>query len=62
MITPKGKAAQAKYAAEVTGPLLAELENYFGVPYPYEKLDVLAVPAVWRRDGECRTDHLRRRP
>ncbi len=44
MITPKGKAAQAKYAAEVTGPLLAQLENYFGVPYPYEKLDILAVP------------------
>jgi alanyl aminopeptidase len=44
MITPKGKAAQAKYAAEVTGPLLAELEDYFGVPYPYEKLDILSVP------------------
>jgi alanyl aminopeptidase len=44
MIAPKGKAAQAKYAAEVTGPLLAELEDYFGVPYPYEKLDILAVP------------------
>ncbi|HUE04955.1 MAG TPA: M1 family metallopeptidase [Bryobacteraceae bacterium] len=44
VITPKGKAAQAKYAAEVTGPLLVELENYFGIPYPYEKLDLLAVP------------------
>jgi alanyl aminopeptidase len=44
MITPKGKAAQAKYAAEVTGPLLAQLEDYFGVPYPYEKLDIMAVP------------------
>jgi len=44
MITPKGKAAQAKYAAEVTGPLLAQLEDYFGVPYPYEKLDLLSVP------------------
>ena len=44
IITPKGKAAQAKYAAEVTGPLLAELEKYFGVPYPYEKLDILSVP------------------
>jgi alanyl aminopeptidase len=32
MIAPKGKAAQAKYAAEVTGPLLAQLEDYFGVP------------------------------
>ena len=44
MIAPKGKAAQAKYAAEVTGPLLAQLEDYFGVPYPYEKLDILSVP------------------
>ncbi|MGA3042443.1 MAG: M1 family metallopeptidase, partial [Bryobacteraceae bacterium] len=44
IVTPKGKAAQGKYAAEVTGPLLAELENYFDVPYPYEKLDILAVP------------------
>ncbi len=44
MITPKGKAAQAKYAAEVTGPLLEALENYFGVPYPYEKLDIISVP------------------
>ena len=44
MITPRGKAAQAKYAAEVTGQILEELENYFDVPYPYEKLDVLAVP------------------
>jgi alanyl aminopeptidase len=44
IITPKGKATQAKYAAEVTGPLLEELENYFGIPYPYEKLDILSVP------------------
>jgi alanyl aminopeptidase len=44
MITPKGKAAQARYAAEVTGPLLAALEDYFGVAYPYEKLDILSVP------------------
>jgi len=44
IVTPKGKATQAKYAAEVTGPLLEELENYFGIPYPYEKLDVLSVP------------------
>lgn len=43
MVTPKGMAAQAKYAAEVTGPLLAQLEDYFGVPYPYEKLDLLSV-------------------
>ena len=44
MITPKGKAAQAKYAVEVTGQILEALENYFAVPYPYEKLDIVAVP------------------
>jgi alanyl aminopeptidase len=44
IVTPKGKAVQAKYAAEVTGLLLERLENYFGVPYPYEKLDILSVP------------------
>ena len=44
MITPKGKGGQAKYAAEVTGQILEQLENYFAVPYPYDKLDILAVP------------------
>ena len=44
MITPHGKSTQAQYAAQVTGPLLAQLEAYFGVPYPYEKLDILSVP------------------
>jgi len=44
IVTPKGKAGQARYAAEVTGPLLAELEEYFGIPYPYAKLDILSVP------------------
>ncbi|MFI5183229.1 MAG: M1 family metallopeptidase, partial [Vicinamibacteria bacterium] len=44
IVTPRGKSAQARYAAEVTGPLLERLESYFGIPYPYEKLDHLAVP------------------
>jgi len=44
VITPKGKTAQAKYAAETIGPLLTLLENYFGMPFPYEKLDALAIP------------------
>jgi alanyl aminopeptidase len=44
IVTPKGKAAEAKYAAANTGPLLVELENYFGIPYPYEKLDLVSVP------------------
>ena len=44
VVTPRGKATQAKYAAEVSGQLLEQLESYFGVAYPYEKLDLLAVP------------------
>jgi len=44
VITPKGKRTQAQYAAQTIGPLLDELENYFGIPYPYPKLDALAVP------------------
>ena len=44
IVTPKGKAAQAKYAAEVTATIIGRLESYFGIPYPFEKADQLAVP------------------
>ncbi len=44
IVTPRGKAAQATYAAKTTGPLLERLEAYFGIPYPYAKLDQLAIP------------------
>jgi alanyl aminopeptidase len=44
IITPRGMTAQAKYAAEVTPQILGELEKYFGIPYPYPKLDSIAVP------------------
>jgi cytosol alanyl aminopeptidase len=44
MIVPKGRAAEARWAAESTGPILAVLENYFDIPYPYEKLDHLVIP------------------
>ncbi len=44
MIVPKGHAADARWAAESTGPILDVLEDYFGIPYPYEKLDNLAIP------------------
>ncbi|HEY3350707.1 MAG TPA: M1 family metallopeptidase [Thermoanaerobaculia bacterium] len=44
MIVPKGRAADARWAAESTGPILEVLENYFGIPYPYEKLDHLVIP------------------
>ncbi len=44
MIVPRGHAAEARWAAESTGPILEVLENYFGIPYPYEKLDHLVIP------------------
>jgi alanyl aminopeptidase len=47
VVTVKGKSALAAEAARVTPPLLAALETYFGRPYPYEKLDVLALPEFW---------------
>jgi alanyl aminopeptidase len=47
IITPRGKAAEARYAVEVTGKILAELEDYFGLPYPYEKLDSIAIPLTF---------------
>jgi alanyl aminopeptidase len=40
----KGRASEARYARKVTGQLLAALEKYFDIPYPYEKLDSVVVP------------------
>ena len=44
IIVPRGRSAEAEYAKQVTPGILAELEKYFDVPYPYEKLDQVAVP------------------
>jgi alanyl aminopeptidase len=44
VITPSGKGANAKYAVEAIPQLLKLLEDYFGIPYPYEKLDSIAMP------------------
>ncbi|MGS2721826.1 M1 family metallopeptidase [Paraglaciecola aestuariivivens] len=42
--TPKGQAQRTKFAAKHTAGILQNLEEYFGSPYPYEKLDFVAVP------------------
>jgi cytosol alanyl aminopeptidase len=47
IITPKGHANEAKYAAEITATLLTRLEEYFGIPYPYEKSDQLSIPVTF---------------
>ena len=44
IVTPKGQAALAAEAVRLAPPLLARLEEYFGIPYPYAKLDQIAVP------------------
>lgn len=44
IIVPRGRASEASYAASVTPNLIAMLEDYFGMPYPYEKLDQIVVP------------------
>ncbi|MCL5743886.1 MAG: M1 family peptidase, partial [Acidobacteria bacterium] len=47
IITPKGYSSEAAYAAEVTPKILTMLEQYFGLPYPYQKLDNVAMPMVF---------------
>jgi len=45
LIAPSGKAALGAAALAAARAQLVELERYFGRPYPYGKLDLLAVPA-----------------
>lgn len=44
IVVPRGRTAEAAYAAQTTPAIVGLLENYFGIPYPYEKLDEVAVP------------------
>lgn len=44
IIVPKGRAGEAKYAAETIPQLLRMLEHYFGTPFPYPKLDSVVMP------------------
>ena len=44
VVTTRGKARLAAHALNETARALAELERYFGEPYPYAKLDLVAVP------------------
>ena len=46
VVVPAGRSAEAKYAAKVTPEILERLEDYFGIPYPYRKLDTLVIPST----------------
>ncbi len=43
-VTAKGQGERMRYALDQTGGILTALEEYFGMPYPYRKLDLIAVP------------------
>ena len=42
--TAKGSGDQISFGLAGTEPILTALEEYFGTPYPYEKLDIIAAP------------------
>lgn len=45
VVTTRGKGPLARFAIERTSEHLAFLESWFGTPYPYPKLDFVAVPS-----------------
>jgi cytosol alanyl aminopeptidase len=47
IVAPKGKAIHAKFAAEVTATIIDRLEDYFGIPFPFEKCDNVAIPLTF---------------
>jgi alanyl aminopeptidase len=47
VVAPKGQGRLSGYAVQVTPRILAAMETYFGGKYPYEKIDLIAVPEYW---------------
>ena len=43
-IAAKGQGKNLKYALDHTPGILTVLEEFFGTPYPYQKLDLIALP------------------
>ena len=46
IIALKGRAHEAKWSAETSARIVELLEDYFGIPYPYDKLDHISRPAL----------------
>jgi len=47
VVTPRGRSRLAALAAESLPPMLSALEEWFGRPHPFDKLDLVAVPEFW---------------
>jgi alanyl aminopeptidase len=45
IVAPKGRGSEARLTAKLIPELLSRLEQYFGLPFPYSKLDLLAIPS-----------------
>ncbi len=43
-VAAQGQGARMRYALEHTGEIVAALEDYFGIAYPFDKLDLVAAP------------------
>jgi alanyl aminopeptidase len=43
-VAAKGQGARMRYSLENTPPIVHAMEDYFGIPYPFAKLDNVAAP------------------
>jgi alanyl aminopeptidase len=43
-LAPRGRGPELAWPLQISSKLLLELERYFGIPFPYEKLDQVVVP------------------
>ncbi|MEZ4363617.1 MAG: M1 family aminopeptidase [Kofleriaceae bacterium] len=46
VLTFKGRTAEAAWAAQTSAKIVDVLEEWFGTPYPYPKLDMLTIPVT----------------
>ncbi|WP_133478990.1 M1 family metallopeptidase [Cognatilysobacter segetis] len=46
-VAANGQGGRMKYSLAHTPEIVTALENYFGIPYPFDKLDNLAAPDFW---------------
>ena len=44
IFTPIGRSKEAKFALNICTKLVSVFEQFFGIPYPLPKLDMVAIP------------------